>query len=97
MIQLKTGPHLALDASSTGDSYFVKMKLKSTYNAQLREPRPSMPCCSRGFKVVSLPSNLFSKDYISAAKKKDLAKVYPKDFAQEGGLHQLERCNQFDC
>lgn len=45
------------------------MKLKSIYNTQLREPHPSMPCCSWGFKVVSLPSNLFSKVYISAAKK----------------------------
>lgn len=29
MIQLKTGPYLALDASFSGDSYFVKIKLKS--------------------------------------------------------------------
>lgn len=41
MIPLKTGPYLALDASSSGDSYFVKIKLKSISN---------MPgvCCSQG-------------------------------------------------
>lgn len=32
MIPLKTGPYLALDASSVGDSYFVKIKLKSICN-----------------------------------------------------------------
>lgn len=69
MLQLKMGPHLALDASSTGDSYFVKMKLKSIYNTQLGERHPSMARCSRGFKVVSLPSNLFSKVYLSTGKK----------------------------
>lgn len=90
MIQLKTGPHLALDASSTGDSYFVKMKLKSTYNAQLREPRPSMPCCSRGFKVVSLPSNLFSKDYISAAKKRTWQKCIQRTLLRKGVYTSLK-------
>lgn len=41
MIPLKTGPYLALDASSSGDSCFVKIKLKSISH---------MPgvCCSQG-------------------------------------------------
>lgn len=41
MIPLKTGPYLALDASSSGDSYFVKIKLKSISNV------PAV-CCSQG-------------------------------------------------
>lgn len=60
------------------------MKLKSIYNAQLREPRPSMPCCSRGFKVVSLPSNLFSKVYISAAKKRTWQKCIQRTLLRKG-------------
>lgn len=32
MIPLQTGPYLALDASSSRDSYFVKIKLKSISN-----------------------------------------------------------------
>lgn len=41
MIPLQMGPSFTLDASSSGDSYFVKIKLKSV---------PTMPaaCCSRG-------------------------------------------------
>lgn len=42
MIPLKTGPYLALDASSSGDSYFVKIKLKSICNV------PAV-CCSQGW------------------------------------------------
>lgn len=42
MIPLKTGPYLALDASSSGDSYFVKIKLKSISNV------PAV-CCSQGW------------------------------------------------
>lgn len=66
------------------------MKLKSTYNAQLREPRPSMPCCSRGFKVVSLPSNLFSKDYISAAKKRTWQKCIQRTLLRKGVYTSLK-------
>lgn len=84
------GPHLALDASSTGDSYFVKMKLKSIYNTQLREPRPSMPCCSWGFKVVSLPSNLFSKVSISAAKKGAWLKWMQRTLLRKGVYTSLK-------
>lgn len=32
MIPLQTGPSFTLDASSSGDSYFVKIKLKSVPN-----------------------------------------------------------------
>lgn len=42
MIPLETGPYLALDASSSGDSYFVKIKLKSISNV------PAV-CCSQGW------------------------------------------------
>lgn len=42
MIPLQTGPDLTLDASSSGDSYFVKMKLKSISNT------PAVPEGGRG-------------------------------------------------
>lgn len=42
MIPLQTGPCLALDASSSGDSYFVKIKLKSISNM------PAVPGGGRG-------------------------------------------------
>lgn len=53
MIRLKTGPSLALDASSSGDSYFVTMKLKPVSNmpataapggaGRARAPVPARP------------------------------------------------------
>lgn len=49
MIPLKTGPYLALDASSSGDSYFVKIKLKSISNV------PAV-CCSRGVEEALVPT-----------------------------------------
>lgn len=52
MIPLKTGPYLALDASSSGDSYFVKMKLKSISNV------PAPVCFSQGAGEVLAPAGL---------------------------------------
>jgi len=90
------GPHLALDASSTGDSYFVKMKLKSIYNTRLREGTRQCHAALEVSRLSVSPQTYFQR-FIYQLKKRYLAKVDTKDFAQEGGLYQLKRCNQFDC